>query len=291
MTQDESQTKPQCQEDLLTTLQFCSRTTMAARARGARLLSLVLLSLVGCDSTPAHDLGEQATAAWTLATQPFVTIGEQDGDPKYLLERIVHGQLMANGRIVLVDFGARAIRVYAPSGEHIADLGGRGDGPGEFQRILASWIAEPDTIYGYDYRVPRVTWFAPDGTLGGTRRMDIARAPFFLGHFSNGDVVLGWVKNLQARDPTRIISDTIEFGRFARDGTRRANLGLGLGFRHYQYSTHQVSPGMHGAVYRDSLYYTDGLDHITVRDRDGRIARRIVLPLPALASAAKLPSV
>ena len=45
------------------------------------LLSLVLLSLGGCDSRLSDDLAEQATSGWTLAAQPLVTIGEQDGDP------------------------------------------------------------------------------------------------------------------------------------------------------------------------------------------------------------------
>jgi hypothetical protein len=178
-------------------------------------------------------------------------------------------------------FGARAIQVYAPNGEHVADLGRRGDGPGEFQRLIAAWIAGADTVFAYDYRPPRVTWFSPDASLGGSRRIAVPRAPLFLGSFNNGDVGLGWLKDFQGRDPTRIVADTMEFGRFGSDGEQRAGLGLGPGIWNYQNSVHPVSPGQHAQVYRDSLYYTDGLETISVRDRDGHIGRRIPLPLPA----------
>jgi len=209
-----------------------------------------------------------------------------DGDPHYLFGRIADADFFEDGRIAVVDFGTPSVRIFDASGAFVANLGREGEGPGEFGWIDAVWIDAPDTVSAFDSQLRRVTRFLPDGTVIDTRRLSTPLgSPFPLGVFGNGDIAAAWIRNIFERDENRIIPDTMEFARFGPGGDIAANLGDGLGFRRFDGWTDPISPGPNAAIYRDSLYYTDGLTEISVRDRDGVIGRRILLPEPAQTPA------
>lgn len=56
------------------------------------------------------------------------------------------------------------VRLYDSGAAHIATIGGRGSGPGEFQHLSrAGWMA--DTMYVLDLRLRRAVFVAPDGSV------------------------------------------------------------------------------------------------------------------------------
>jgi len=249
--------------------------------KGARLIArmISIISAAGCGGS--EQAREEAPPSREVSAEPLLTIGEMDGDPHYLFGRIADAEFFPDGRIAVADFGARSVRIFDAAGTFVADLGREGEGPGEFRSVDAVWIDAPDTVAAFDSRLRRVTRFLSDGTVIDTRRLSTPLgSPFPLGVFGNGDIAAAWIRNIFERDETRVIPDTMEFARFGPGGDIVAHLGDGPGFRRFDGWTDPISPGPNAAVWRDSLYYTDGLTEISVRDRDGLIARRI--PLPAL---------
>lgn len=110
------------------------------------------------NSSPTWSEDEQ----WTVSADPLVSIGAIDGDPDYLLGRVWVSAWMPDGRIILGDETAHAVRVYSPTGVHVADVGREGEGPGEFGWI---WTVSPyrgDSLYVYDYRRHEVSVFDPE---------------------------------------------------------------------------------------------------------------------------------
>ncbi len=109
------------------------------------ILGILLVLLSACERG-----GEQFTASmewqagleWRFGEQPLLTIGEIDGPEAIgrlpmMVPNYGHGvaDLLSNDRIVLADQLANEIRVYDRSGNRVATMGGRGPGPGEFQRL------------------------------------------------------------------------------------------------------------------------------------------------------------
>jgi hypothetical protein len=68
----------------------------------------------------------------------------------------------ADGTIYTLHGSEQLIRMFDPDGTLLGVVGGRGDGPGEFQSAASmGWIA--DTLWVMDIRGYRVSFFAPDG--------------------------------------------------------------------------------------------------------------------------------
>ena len=95
------------------------------------------------------------------ATGPLLIVGEE-GDPRYEFDgvRLVAG--LDDGRIAVVDYGAHAVRYFDADGAHVADVGGEGEGPGEFGFISTAQLIPGDTIVVNDTRARRVSYVAPD---------------------------------------------------------------------------------------------------------------------------------
>ncbi len=68
-----------------------------------------------------------------------------------------------DGRLVVPNLGSYDIRVFTEDGGFLVDLGGRGEGPGEFMYLSTAW-PRGDTIEAFDSRLRRVTRFLPDGS-------------------------------------------------------------------------------------------------------------------------------
>ena len=244
-----------------------------ARPRAA--LPLIALLLAGC--APDAEVGLLSPDQWLLSPDPEVTIGLVDGDPDYLFGRISDGVLLPGGEIAVADLRLRTVRLYDSSGTFLRDLGRTGEGPGEFMSVMAIW-ALGDAVSVFDNRIFRLTRFGVDGSLVEARRIfpDGRRPNVPLGPYTNGDVALGWIKNLQQLDPG---PDSIQFGRYDKEGHLTTEIGFGLGSRRDENGTVPLSPTWHGAVYRDSVFFTDGMKPgIAVWSPEGELVRTIPLP-------------
>lgn len=107
---------------------------------------------------------EEANAAIRDVIQRLLTlrdgphIGEEDGAEEYLLGRIDGVLIDRSGNIFVADRLAHNVRVYDRNGVHLATIGGKGDGPGEFRAPSRLALDESDRLYVVD-RLVRVQRF------------------------------------------------------------------------------------------------------------------------------------
>lgn len=74
------------------------------------------------------------------------------------------------GRIWTADGGSQELRIFQPDGSHWKTRGGRGEGPGEFQRIRLLGALPGESVALWDDGNPRLTVFDPQGELVRTVR-------------------------------------------------------------------------------------------------------------------------
>ncbi len=102
------------------------------------------------------------------------SIGVEAGAPEYMLGE-VRGVVASDDRIYVLDGQVPAVRVYDFNGRHLMDMGGPGDGPGEFRFPDHLAIGPDGAIYVRGGMSGRLTIFEPDGTLRDTWPMDGGR--------------------------------------------------------------------------------------------------------------------
>lgn len=98
---------------------------------------------------------------------PDVDIGVVEGDAAYQLFGVTSALPLEGGRLVLVNSGTQELRFFDTDGRFLKSVGGRGEGPGEYQLpfLLPSFS---DTLFVYDRQARRYTLLDREGTLLGT---------------------------------------------------------------------------------------------------------------------------
>lgn len=131
------------------------------------ILVFIFLSFGGtaCTSDTDPALGEWTLEEEEISLTEDLVVSETDS---YYLGAIA-GQnfpepgpgvdVLSDGRMVVADVEAQHLKLLRPDGSLIDTLGGRGQGPGEFQRLGSVQVARGDSIYAYAGR--RLTVFAP----------------------------------------------------------------------------------------------------------------------------------
>lgn len=104
------------------------------------------------------------------AAAPLVEIGASATDPNDQLFGVGPVLRTGEGGFLVVETRAGRIRVYDGEGGFVRDLGGQGDGPGEFREILDAALLG-DTLAVLD-RDGSITRLSLDGTVIGTARFD-----------------------------------------------------------------------------------------------------------------------
>ena len=99
---------------------------------------------------------------------PLFQIGALDGDAHEVFGRITSLRMTEDGRIVVADEQAGALRTFSSTGEHLGSVGGLGEGPGEFNESAYVLGVSGDTIVAWDGRLQRISVFA-DGAFVETR--------------------------------------------------------------------------------------------------------------------------
>ena len=121
---------------------------------------------------PVDHQGVLGAGGWALGLEPVLSIGALGGDPAYQLFRVEAAKRLDDGGVAVLNSGTSQLRLYGPDGIHRADIGGEGEGPGEFMAAadLARWPG--DSLAVWDSRTRRLTLFAPDGSLGRTMLLE-----------------------------------------------------------------------------------------------------------------------
>jgi len=106
-------------------------------------------------------------SVWGAAVDlvPEVEIGVLEGDPAYMLGRVVALAVDEGGRIFALDRQARTLRVFDSDGRHVADWGRDGNGPGELAQPDGGLVVLSDgRAVARDPGNARLQVFASDGT-------------------------------------------------------------------------------------------------------------------------------
>jgi hypothetical protein len=96
-----------------------------------------------------------------------LTIGLEDGDPDYLFGDIMGVTADASGVIYIADRMGALVRAYGGDGRYLALVGGKGEGPGEFDVPIAPAVGPDGALYVRDVtsRVTRFTSRASSALL------------------------------------------------------------------------------------------------------------------------------
>jgi len=149
------------------------------------LLGLGGLCLLGCEQasrpsvTTADSAGIPITinpvTASTFAVvdpEPVLTLGGPGAEGPTQFFQIQGLHVDPRGRIWVADGQSSEVRVFLPDGAYYKTVGGRGEGPGEFQRLRLLGPFQGDSVAVWDLGLGRVTVLDPDGNLARTELMD-----------------------------------------------------------------------------------------------------------------------
>ncbi|MYK69443.1 MAG: hypothetical protein F4020_07910 [Gammaproteobacteria bacterium] len=176
-----------------------------------------------------------------LSQRPVLQIGTAGGGQGTVLHDVVDAIRLEDGAVVVANAGSSEIRFFGPAGEFLYSVGQGGDGPGDFQRLMALGYIEQDRmLLAFDHWTARVTEYGRDGnfvrtfapaTAEGGRASDRARRLIPLGWLRSGTLVA----RREIRDPAATAPrgdgeslltsrGTVYLGFFDRDGRPTAGV-------------------------------------------------------------------
>ena len=232
------------------------------RAEGVSVV-LIAAFVAACSQSEAP----AGLESWAISAAPSTSIGVVDGDSTYLFQRIVDVAFGPDGQILVADGGLLLVREYDPAGRFASQLGGRGEGPGEFQSVRGIWIVPPDTIGVWDSRALRLTYFGRGGAAARTVSLESANASagagrldFLAGSLSDGSVVIGSVA--LAED---LGGDLVSLERISPSGDHLGQLAETRGLVRARLADQLTgpvpfSPFPHVTTHADVMYYTNGME-------------------------------
>jgi hypothetical protein len=143
---------------------------------------LLCLVLVGCrgesrdpvtvtDSAGIHiTLSEAIPRVFAVVDpEPDLSLGgsEAEGPTQFLQIQNIH--VDSEDRLWVADGQSGEIRLFLPDGSHWRTVGGRGEGPGEFQRLRLLGSFHGDSIAVWDNALARLTILDGEGRLARTQ--------------------------------------------------------------------------------------------------------------------------
>jgi len=78
---------------------------------------------------------------------------------------------LEDGRVLVTNAGSQELRYYDAEGRFLHQVGGDGEGPGEFRSIGPVERFGPDSLALFDYRLLRYTVLDRDGAFGRIFRL------------------------------------------------------------------------------------------------------------------------
>ncbi len=130
---------------------------------------------------------------WKVGDEPRVAIGRRRPGEAYALYQVGPVFRMPEVRTVVANGGTNQLRVFGREGGHLFDIGGKGDGPGEFRALRRAWRVWNDSLLVYDSRLSRVSIFDAGGNLGRVmtlRAVAPARHAFGMRPFDDGTLLV-----------------------------------------------------------------------------------------------------
>ena len=249
--------------------------SLTRRAHGITVGAMWVMGGLGGPS----GLDGQEALTWTISSRAV----EMGRGAEEQFQSVLFGRLLPDGRAAVADVGGLFLRVYGPDGTRQAEMGGRGDGPGEFRSIYGLWLTPEGRIGVWDARSRRFTTFDPEGRLVDTHpvrakgEVAFGNLEVFLGAFRNGDVLLASLR-LRLRS-TEATPERWVLGRFSPGGEFRESPGEARGMWRAGRAPVPFSPVAWVAVREDSIWVADGYEpEFEVWTEGGDVVRTIELP-------------
>ena len=166
--------------------------SMKARSGSVSPLILFLLGACGPQEPPGplvevrdsagvrivenrHTVSDLPTFA-TVDAEPLLELGVMAGDPHQEFGSVPFAARLGQERVLVADGQARELRIFDLGETHLTTMGGRGEGPGEFQAFGALAVTPGDSIRVWDPRNRRITVLGPQGELSSETLLDGALA-------------------------------------------------------------------------------------------------------------------
>ncbi len=96
---------------------------------------------------------------------PALTVGTVDGPPEYAFGSVDRVAGEKNGGFFVFDSRYSQVRRYDASGKHLANIGRKGNGPGEYQQLLGMAVLGDSLLVTWDPQNARATFFDFDGSV------------------------------------------------------------------------------------------------------------------------------
>jgi hypothetical protein len=179
-----------------------------------------------------------------LSDEPLLEIGAVEGEDAFLFDRITAARRLSDGRILVLNSGSQEIRFFRADGHHLRTVGGRGEGPGEFQFAMGLFQYSPDTILVPDMR--RLNWFDLDGHFARSAQLDWdgvrqMMLPVFLGSglpMSDGSFMAGGETGDRRPPPEGVTRPPQPFFRISPGFDAVDTLGIYPGIEQINMGTH-----------------------------------------------------
>ncbi len=214
----EPEPEPELGPEPLHAPRSCSSSS-SWRVRIFPVVLSVAVGLAGCgddDSVggvssadrPGPDQAAPGAPAWEV--REVVRLGAVDGPPEMSFGRVAALEVDPEGRVYVLDAQVPIVRVFDGEGAYVGDLGGPGEGPGEFQRPGGLLLDEGGRLWVVDWGLMRYTAFdveaVPEG--GGATGSDVPAATYRR-EFSAG---FGGPWNVASDEDGRIYEPTTIWG-------------------------------------------------------------------------------
>lgn len=109
---------------------------------------------------------------WTAGPEAVLDLGVTEGAAAYRFFSLADALRLDDERIVVLDAGARQLRLFDPAGSFLTAHGREGEGPGEYRDPRAVWRLPGDSLAIYDPRNRRVTVLSERLAFGRVVRVD-----------------------------------------------------------------------------------------------------------------------
>jgi hypothetical protein len=165
---------------------------------------------------------------WRIGAEPLMDLGVAEGDPRYQFAQVSDALCLSDGSVVVAEAQAQEIRVFNAAGRWVRTMGRKGGGPGEFQGLWSVFLLLGDTVAAYDYQSPRLTLFAPDGTLGRSvslQPLEGGLPPRPLAIFADGSMLVAPMFNPNFDQNEKPHRDTMVFARYSAAGVLDSLIG------------------------------------------------------------------
>lgn len=133
---------------------------------GRSWLVLVAALVSGCTTRAEH---VSRSGSDSIPISEEIRIGSLTGSEAYSFGYVGPVTPGPDGRVYVTDSQVPIIRVYDAVGRHIGDVGGRGEGPGEYLSVRAMATLADGRLLVWDEGNQRVSWFDPTGKFLDSR--------------------------------------------------------------------------------------------------------------------------